>query len=225
MSFPIPVSATIGCPYPGLRSFTRDESELFFGRDVQIDQLLELLQESRFLAVVGLSGCGKSSLIKAGLMADLEGGLMDYAGARWEMAEMRPGNHPFAALADSLLAEEPLGWRLRRRSMNGEAVIGFLRAALRGGPMGLVEVLHESSLPSNTNFLLLIDQFEEIFAARQEGAIDETDAFVALLLATAAQRAVPVYIVLTMRTDWLVSARFSLACRKKSTPVNFLRHV
>jgi ABC-type nitrate/sulfonate/bicarbonate transport system ATPase subunit len=76
MSFPIPVSEMVGCPYPGLRSFTRDESDLFFGRDVQIDQLLELLQESRFLAVVGASGCGKSSLIKAGLMADLEGGLI-----------------------------------------------------------------------------------------------------------------------------------------------------
>jgi hypothetical protein len=95
----MPVSALKGCPYPGLRSFTRDESELFFGRYSQSDRLLELLQVTRFLAVVGPSGCGKSSLIKAGLMADLEGGLMSYAGARWEMAEMRPGNHPFAALA------------------------------------------------------------------------------------------------------------------------------
>ena len=91
--------------------------------------------------------------------------------------------------------------------------------------MGLVEVLHESSLPSNTNFLLLIDQFEEIFAARGEGAVDETDAFVALLLATAAQRDLPVYIVLTMRTDWLVSAPFSMGFRRKSTTVNFLRRV
>ena len=75
-------------------------------------------------------------------MADLEGGLMSYAGARWEMAEMRPGNHPFAALADALLAEEPLRSRLFTQSTaNLEAVIGFLRAALRRGRMGLVEVL------------------------------------------------------------------------------------
>ena len=69
--------------------------------------------------------------------------------------------------------------------------------------MGLVEVLRESNLPPDTNYFLLVDQFEEIFAARQEGAVDETDAFVALLLATAAQRELPIYIVLTMRTDWL----------------------
>ena len=139
---PTPIPALKGCPYPGLRSFARDESELFFGRDGQIDRLLELLQKTRFLAVVGPSGCGKSSLIKAGLMADLEGGLMDYAGARWEMAEMRPGNHPFADLADALVAEEPLRSRLLTASIpNEEAVVGFLRAALRLGPMGLVEVL------------------------------------------------------------------------------------
>ena len=204
VTLPMGVSALKGCPYPGLRSFTRDESELFFGRDTQIDRLLELLQGTRFLAVVGPSGCGKSSLIKAGLMADLEGGLMSYAGARWEMAEMRPGNHPFVALADALLAEEPLRSRLLTPSTpNEDAVIGFLRAALRLGPMGLVEVLRESGLPPNTNYLLLVDQFEEIFAARQEGAVDESDAFVALLLATAAQRDLPIYIVLTMRTDWL----------------------
>jgi energy-coupling factor transporter ATP-binding protein EcfA2 len=177
---------------------------LFFGRDNQIDRLLELLQQTRFMAVVGPSGCGKSSLIKAGLMADLEGGLMSYAGARWEMAEMRPGNRPFAAVADALLKEEPLRSRLLSQSSpNPEAVIGFLRAALRVGPMGLVEVLRESILPPDTNYFLLVDQFEEIFAARQEGAVDETDAFVALLLATAAQRELPIYIVLTMRTDWL----------------------
>ena len=69
--------------------------------------------------------------------------------------------------------------------------------------MGLVEVLRESNLPPDTNYFLLVDQFEEIFAARQGGAVDETDAFVALLLATAAQRELPVYIVVTMRTDWL----------------------
>jgi hypothetical protein len=69
--------------------------------------------------------------------------------------------------------------------------------------MGLVEVLRESNLPPDTNYFLLVDQFEEIFAARQEGAVDETDAFVALLLATAAQRELPVYLVVTMRTDWL----------------------
>src|SRR6185369_17347560 len=157
-------------PYPGLRAFTRDESAIFFGRDEHVDRLLEKLGKERFLAVVGPSGCGKSSLIRAGLMADLEGGLMNAVGARWEMAETRPGNHPFAALADALLAEEPLRSRLLPRSPSVaemQSSVGFLRAALRAHPQGLVDVLRESSFPTHTNFLLLVDQFEELFAVRK----------------------------------------------------------
>ena len=68
-------------PYPGLRPFRRDETEIFFGRDQQVDHLLEKLADSRFLAVVGESGCGKSSLILAGMIPALETGFMASAGA------------------------------------------------------------------------------------------------------------------------------------------------
>ena len=58
-------------PYPGLRPFRHDEADLFFGREEQVDQLLARLESCRFLAVVGRSGCGKSSLIRAGLLPAL----------------------------------------------------------------------------------------------------------------------------------------------------------
>jgi tetratricopeptide (TPR) repeat protein len=193
-------------PYPGLRPFTRDEAEIFFGRDEQIDQLLEKLKVTRFLTVIGSSGCGKSSLVRAGVIADLEGGLMSEAGAHWEFVEMRPGNHPLSALADALLAEEPLRSRLLPRSPSSDdmqSAVGFLRAALRVGPLGLVDALRQSRLPDRTNFLLLVDQFEEVFGARNEGFVDETDAFVALLLATASHRELPLYVVITIRSDYL----------------------
>jgi tetratricopeptide (TPR) repeat protein len=193
-------------PYPGLRPFTRDEAEIFFGRDEQIDQLLEKLKVTRFLTVIGSSGCGKSSLVRAGVIADLEGGLMSEAGAHWEFVEMRPGNHPMSALADALLAEEPLRSRLLPRSPSSDEMqpaVGFLRAALRVSPLGLVDALRQSRLPDRTNFLLLVDQFEEVFAARNEGFVDETDAFVALLLATASHRESPLYVVITIRSDYL----------------------
>ena len=61
-----PIDPVSRKPYPGLRPFREDESDLFFGRDRQIDELLGRLQRHRFIAVTGPSGCGKSSLIKAG---------------------------------------------------------------------------------------------------------------------------------------------------------------
>ena len=89
-------------PYPGLRPFQRDESDVFFGREEQIDLLLEKLDSSRLLSVVGPSGCGKSSLVRAGMIPALETGFMISTGARWRVAEMRPGNNPLSNLANAL---------------------------------------------------------------------------------------------------------------------------
>ena len=81
-------------PYPGLRPYKREEADLFFGRDEQVNRLLERLASQRFLAVVGVSGCGKSSLVLAGLIPALEAGLLAKAGAHWRFIAMRPGGHP-----------------------------------------------------------------------------------------------------------------------------------
>jgi len=79
----------------------------------------------------------------------------------------------------------------------------FLTAALRRGPLGLVEALRDAPPPGERKLLLLVDQFEEIFRFRREGGRDESDAFVELLLASAAQEDAPIYVVLTMRSDYL----------------------
>jgi WD40 repeat protein/energy-coupling factor transporter ATP-binding protein EcfA2 len=186
-------------PYPGLRPFHRDEVDIFFGRDEQIDQLLARLDKKRFLAVVGPSGCGKSSLVQTGLLNALETGFLASAGVRWRMATLRPGNHPLRNLARALLEKEALGPE-RGGDENSEA---FLLATLRRGPLGLVEIRREVALPQNTNLLVLVDQFEEIFRYRQQYDINEADAFVALLLASAAQPEVRLYVLITMRSDFL----------------------
>lgn len=186
-------------PYPGLRPFHRDEVDIFFGRDEQIDQLLTRLGRQRFLAVVGPSGCGKSSLVQAGLLNALETGFLASAGSRWRMAVLRPGNQPLRNLARALLAQEALGPE-RGGDENSEA---FLLATLRRGPLGLVEFRREVALPPNTNLLVLVDQFEEIFRYRQQHDINEADAFVALLLASAAQSELPLYVAITLRSDFL----------------------
>jgi hypothetical protein len=193
----IPPSLLGNTPYPGLRPFRSDETGIFFGREAQVDALLEKLDHFRFLAVIGASGCGKSSLVRAGMIPALETGLLARAGVRWQVATMRPGERPLRRLAEALFTPSAL-------SLEPEPeAVAFLHATLRRGPRGLVEVLHDTPLPEGTNLLLLVDQFEEIFRYRQQGDSDEADAFVALLLATAAQHDVPVYVVVTMRSDFL----------------------
>ena len=70
-------------PYPGLRSFEPEEAHLFFGRERQIHELIVRLDRTRFLAVVGTSGCGKSSLVRAGLLPKLSQGHPGAVGGSW----------------------------------------------------------------------------------------------------------------------------------------------
>jgi energy-coupling factor transporter ATP-binding protein EcfA2 len=201
-------------PYPGLRPFERDETDIFFGREEHTDQLLERLDHTHFLAVLGPSGCGKSSLVRTGLLAGLETGLLVSAGAHWRVAEMRPGNHPFARLTEALLADSALGPEYRAyvtSYLTGQTEStaffaasqhhGMLQAQLRHGPLSIHELLANAPLPEHTKFLIVVDQFEEIFRYYQQGAEDEAAAFVSLLLASSQHG--DVYVVITMRSDFL----------------------
>ena len=189
-------------PFPGLRPFEADETQLFFGRDGQSVAIIEKLEVSHFVGVVGSSGSGKSSLVRAGLLPQLDGGLMACAGSNWRCAVMKPGDTPLRNLARQLAAEPVLG--------NG-ASDAFARAlqietVLRRGTQGLVQVAQQAALEPGDNLLVLVDQFEELFrmgGRAQPGAADEAAAFVALLLEAARQRALPIYVALTMRSDFL----------------------
>ncbi len=191
-------------PFPGLRPFETEEYRLFFGREGQSDALLTRLQRTRFLAVVGTSGSGKSSLIRAGLMPALHGGLMAGAGSGWRIAVMRPGGDPIGNLAAELVKDDVLpaaGAGLRPDE--AEAVID---ATLRGGSLGIVDVAYQGRLGEHEKLLIVVDQFEELFrfrAAQQNTNADEASAFVKLLLEAAQQRELSIYVVLTMRSDFL----------------------
>jgi len=190
-------------PFPGLRPFDVDESHLFFGREGQIDEILRRLRQHRFLAIVGTSGSGKSSLVRAGLLPSLYSGFMVQAGSSWRVAVMRPGDSPIANLAQALNAPDVFG-------MEGEEARlynFFTETSLRRGALGLVEVAQQSNMAAHENLLVVVDQFEELFRFKQslhhKDAGDEASAFVKLLLEAVAQESVSIYVVLTMRSDFL----------------------
>src|ERR1043166_10198585 len=99
---PAPVQAN---PFPGLRPFRENEEYLFFGRENQVDAMVDKLAGTRFLAVVGTSGSGKSSLVNCGLRPALYQGLMPAAGTSWRIVQFRPGGNPIRAMARSLSEE------------------------------------------------------------------------------------------------------------------------
>ena len=90
-------------PFPGLRPFGAEEDYLFFGREDQTNELLQLLRTHRFIAVVGTSGSGKSSLVRAGVLPALYGGTMVGVGSQWETVVFRPGGDPLLNLARGMI--------------------------------------------------------------------------------------------------------------------------
>ncbi|MEM7104633.1 MAG: hypothetical protein AAF502_15965 [Bacteroidota bacterium] len=191
-------------PFPGLRSFEPGESHLFFGREKQIDELLRKLRANRFLAIVGNSGSGKSSLVKTGLLPRLDSGFAALAGSNWKTAIFRPGTDPLGNMAWSL-AQKGVFHDRERMEPNYPLSI---EQTLRSGSLGLVKALGQSEIGRGTNLLLVVDQFEELFKfskIEQQSNEDRNDSFtfVNLLLNASKQKNVPIYIVLTMRSDFL----------------------
>ena len=181
-------------PYPGLRPFDVTESHLFFGRDLQVAELVRRLERHRFVAVLGMSGSGKSSLVRAGLLPALERGGVWAAGRRWRRIVTQPAGAPYENLRIEL---EKAGLRA---------------SSLRESSHGLIEVARQ--LDDDESLLVVVDQFEELFRykdlrpitdeARKTRDRQASDAaeFVQLLL-EASRHHPPIFIVLTMRSDYV----------------------
>ncbi|SPF55793.1 putative WD-repeat containing protein [Candidatus Sulfopaludibacter sp. SbA4] len=188
-------------PFPGLRPYQASEADLFFGRDEQTDELLERLQERRLVAVVGSSGSGKSSLVRAGLIPALENSYLAGAGPVWRIATLHPAGDPMGELARSTCACFGIS--------ESEALTELSRTSV-----GLAELARRYIHPGD-NLLVVVDQFEEVFryhkAAVSRDEREASSAFVKLLLTAVGRSEIPlpdldqlrIFVVLTMRSDYL----------------------
>jgi len=140
-------------PYKGLRAFQEADADDFFGRDDLVDSLLARLRsdgvQSRFLAVVGPSGSGKSSVVKAGLLPKIRRGAL-HGSDDWYIVEKMPGQYPMEELEAALL----------KIAINPPA---SLLQQLREDERGLVRAIKRVLPDDDSELVIVIDQFEEIF--------------------------------------------------------------
>lgn len=215
----------LSSPYPGLRPFEKDEWEIFKGRDKQIAALIDLLDRKHFIAVVGPSGCGKSSLVKAGLIPHLEGGEMFEAGLFWLGVVMTPGEGPLHALALALIDSfTTFAADVAGQDVDPELDIIEIEALLSRPHVGLVDAIAHckkacksrisatgdaqntsriNHIIDETNILVIVDQFEELFRYGDIDGHDIATDFVDLLLYVRYSTPAKSYVLLTMRTDHL----------------------
>ncbi|MBX2898650.1 MAG: High-affnity carbon uptake protein Hat/HatR [Cyclobacteriaceae bacterium] len=191
-------------PFPGLRPFQIDESHLFFGREGQSDEVLLKLSKSRFVGVIGPSGSGKSSFIYCGVLPILYGGFLTDASPNWEVVVTRPGAGPIDNLAESLLKTVK-----DYNTADGEdkkikrTIVSTL---LRSSSLGLVEAIQQSRRKEDINYLILVDQFEELFRFKDStdpNSVNESLAFINLLMEAVNYEDAPIYVAITMRSDFI----------------------
>ena len=190
-----------GCPYVGLDAFRIDQARLFFGRQKETLEALACFETRqdrkavRWLEINGNSGCGKSSLMNAGLLPLVEQGWLwpRTRIAHWlRIGPMMPGQRPVAMLAESLA-------RFSRDALDDPLEMADIRDALEKDDRALAEWLRGRKR-DNTAFLLALDQFEELFTFADKG---ERQHFDRLLAAALGDADCPLYLLSTVRADFL----------------------
>jgi hypothetical protein len=152
------------------------------------------------VAVVGGSGSGKSSLIRAGLIPALKGGYLLEDSSKWKICLMKPGQGPMYNFAETIL-------KLIDPEINKDDIHTFLTQIKKEGISAIINKLTPLKKEQRFNFFLLVDQFEELFRYQMDvdnvDSITESIDFVNLILKLTEQRDFPIYIVITMRSDFI----------------------
>jgi len=189
VSIALPAPFETRNPYKGLRPFDEADAHDFFGREAFVERLLQRWRRpgprARFLAVVGPSGSGKSSVVRAGLLPALRRGGLEGSNA-WFITELAPGRHPMEELDAALL-------RVAARPPPG------LLQILESGPRGLLQAV-DRVIPEGSELVLVVDQFEEAFTLTE----DESERILLLesLRVAAADPSSRARIVVTLRADF-----------------------
>ena len=179
-------------PYAGLSSFQETDAGKFFGRNREIAAMMTRIRDRAMMAVVGSSGVGKSSFVRAGLVPALK-----RSGETWETLVIRPGRKPLEALASVIQPMVATSANLADEMDEQKKLVETLRRE----PGHLGHILRGRARRDNRRLLLFVDQFEELYT--QVAEVEERAAFTACLSAVADDATSPLRVVLSIRSDFL----------------------
>ncbi len=185
-------------PFPGLRPFREEESHLYFGRSRQIEEVVSKIKENHFVAIVGISGIGKSSFVNCGILPRLRSGFPE-PDSRWTVLKSRPGDSPVKNVVRSVCkAAYPKDFS------ENEIETYYQRLLEAPGELGQI-VAEIFPQDPNQHFLLYIDQFEELYRFEDINVEnqDESEVFIRMLVNAARQSHNALHIAITMRDDFV----------------------
>src|SRR5580692_8532177 len=183
------------CPYRGLLHFREEDAPFFFGREAAIDKLMDAVQRQPFVAVVGASGSGKSSIVRAGLVPRLRSDRSTV----WETVILVPTDQPLKALARALVPLlEPTMSEIDRLAEATKLAEHF-----RSGTISLYDIVERilEKQSGTDRLLIVVDQFEELYTLTSDE--EARRRFLDELLATSSRAGSKANIALTLRGDFV----------------------
>ncbi|MEM8806375.1 MAG: caspase family protein [Cyanobacteria bacterium P01_G01_bin.38] len=188
------------CPYRGIEPFTEKHADYFFGRDTLVQTLLEKIRRNNFCAVVGASSSGKTSLLRAGLIHQLQQGKQIPGSDAWQIRLLTPGKQPLRNLAAAFTSANVGEIDLAAQLSQAESI-------LRGSENGLSQLItatfmHNRAAERSTQFWLVIDQLEELLSPTEQPYIlEERQQFLRCLLAALCDPSLSFGLVVGVRAD------------------------
>ncbi|MGC9343989.1 MAG: WD40 repeat domain-containing protein, partial [Bacteroidales bacterium] len=174
-------------PFIGLRSFSGEEQHLYFGREEHSDVVVKKLLKNKFLAVTGASGLGKSSFVNCGVIPQI------INHGDWTVIKTQPGRHPLEELFRKVHA------------VSGNVTDEGVPKDIESRKAGILNNLKSTWKKKNSSFIIFIDHFEQLFQTPVQGKIDSevVDAYISLILNLLQQSEVPVFIIISLRSDYI----------------------
>lgn len=175
---------------------------MYYGQDTISQRVINQLSENRFVAVLGGAGVGKTSFINCGLKPYFYSGIIGSSKTRWQIIHARPSNNPIRNLAEAIDRKETDN--IVEEEINIQTQINF--NVLKRGKAGLIELLKQNKPQEQDKFLIVIDQFEDIFrfknTGNESGLADEAFEYVNILINAIHQNEIPVYLAIVVRSDF-----------------------
>jgi hypothetical protein len=197
------MSKNILNPFVGLTPYSQKDSEFYFGREQEVENLLQILQKNKLLTLSGDTGSGKTSLINASLLPRLKNGFIGQAGKQWSIAYFRPSTDPLSSLAHALTANGVLNIESKPKTTDYKYYSQIIKEF---EALGIVEIYKRSEIYDKKNLLIIIDQLEDLFKFKEyfEPAVVEDDHHLMdLVYRSVSYKNMPIYFLLSIESKFL----------------------
>lgn len=186
----------------GLKALKEQDAELLFGREKEVESILQIIQKNKLITLSGPSGSGKSSLLNAGLTPRLRKGFLGQAGKDWSICSMRPGLDPIGNLSYAISFQGNLS---ENEKSNPDDPKNFKYKITNNEPLGIIQIFKESTIYNKRNLLIIVDHLEDLF--KYSDIINQSGNPISLffnsIIRTVKEKDISIYFAFAIQTQYL----------------------